>query len=159
MGREIEDKHLVLNDFWRTLVSKSTLISQTYLFGSRPITIRTRIEEGRPAILCIKLAERKDGTPEYEFQIPYWVARLCRKLSSQSLAKVRHRIPWEGLEIEVDEFLDDLAGLIVAEVEKPTFDYVYTKPAWFGRDVTQDKRYKNARLVKDGLPQEHLWVN
>jgi len=152
MAREIEEKYLITSDSWRPLVDETTTISQTYLIGTRTITIRTRIESNRPAVLCIKLAERADGTPEYEWPIPRWVARICSRLHSRSLSKHRHRIAWEGLTIEVDEFLGRLAGLIVAEVELPTYDHQYTKPDWFGSNVTTDTRYKNARLVKNGLP-------
>ena len=152
MAREIEDKYLVTSDAWRELVHESTRISQTYLLGTRRLTVRTRLEQSRPAILCIKLAARADGTPEYEWQIPTWCARLCQTWSSRTLSKVRHRITWDTLTIEVDEFDGELDGLIVAEIEKPSVGYPYDKPTWFGQDVTNDKRYKNSRLVKTGLP-------
>ena len=152
MAREIEDKYLITNHSWRPLVAETTTITQTYLVGTRPITIRTRIESDRPAILCVKLPERADGTPEYEWQIPQWLARICSRWNSRTLCKQRHRIPWAGLTIEVDEFLGTLTGLIVAEVELPAYDHQYTKPDWFGLNVTTDKRYKNARLIKSGRP-------
>jgi adenylate cyclase len=152
MAREIEDKYLVTNTSWREIVDESSRITQTYLLAKRQLTIRTRLEDGRPAILCIKLAEQSTGTPEYEWQIPKWLARLCSKLSSRTLQKVRHRIAWGDLTIEVDEFEGKLSGLIVAEVERPSVDHQYDLPTWFGLNVTPDERYKNARLIKTGLP-------
>ena len=49
---------------------------------------------------------------------------------------------------------DNLSGLIVAEIE---FDSVekaegFQPPKWFGKDITSDKRYKNAHLSQDGMP-------
>ncbi len=152
MAREIEDKFLVTNDFWRAIAHESSHITQTYLCMSRIITIRTRLETNRPAIFCVKLAERTDGTPEYEWRMPNWLARLCSKWQSRTLQKIRHRVAWDELVIEVDEFLGDLSGLVVAEVEVPSVGFNYTKPNWFGKDVTRDKRYKNVLLLRDGIP-------
>jgi len=152
MAREIEDKFLVTAETWRTLAHESTYIIQTYLLTSRIITVRSRIETNRPAIFCIKLAERKDGTPEYEWRMPSWLAKLCSQWPKRTLSKIRHRVQWGELTIEVDEFLEHLKGLVVAEVEVPSVAYSYTKPAWFGKDVTRDKRYKNVLLLRDGIP-------
>ncbi len=152
MAREIEDKYLVTNDSWRDIVQESTHITQTYLYTSRALTVRTRLETNRPAIFCIKLAERKDGTPEYEWRMPRWLASICSKWQSRTLRKIRNRVPWGTLVIEVDEFLGNLAGLVMAEVELPAVGFPYEAPIWFGREVTRDKRYKNVLLLQNGVP-------
>ena len=152
MALEIEDKYLIKCNKWRTLVTESTHISQTYMLGLKSVTIRTRIDDNRPAILCVKLADRKNGTPEYEWRIPTLLARLCSMRNSRTLEKIRHRVPWHDVVIEVDEFLGSLQGLVVAEVELPSRDHTYPKPDWFGQNVTADKRYKNAVLVRNGIP-------
>jgi len=59
-----------------------------------------------------------------------------------------------GLVAEVDIFAGALAGLRYVEVE---FDDVetaraFTPPDWFGREVTDDLRYKNSSLARLGLP-------
>ena len=71
------------------------------------------------------------------------------------IRKRRYVIPVaEGLQIELDVYADALTGLVTAEVE---FDSAaaaaaFSPPAWLGRDVTDDPRYKNKRLAVDGLP-------
>lgn len=153
MANEIEDKFLVTNNTWRDLVTESTHITQTYVFSRRWMTIRTRLETGRPAILCVKLKSTKEGTPEYEYRMPKFLARAATLWRTRTIKKIRHHIPWESLIFEVDEFQGRLAPLVMAEVEKPSVDFPYQKPTWFGRDVSHDPRFKNAMLVRHGLPE------
>ncbi|MGA2322024.1 MAG: CHAD domain-containing protein [Solirubrobacteraceae bacterium] len=82
--------------------------------------------------------------------------------------KVRHLIPTDdGLTIELDSYVEELDGLATAEVE---FDSearadAFEPPPWFGREVTDDPRYSNARLACDGAPPpprrapEPLWLH
>lgn len=50
---------------------------------------------------------------------------------------------------EVDEFLGDNAGLVVAEIEVPSEDTVFDIPDWVGEEVTGDKRYYNSHLCNN----------
>ena len=66
------------------------------------------------------------------------------------ISKRRYLIPYEGHTIELDVFLGELEGLIIAEVE---FDSVeeageFISPDWFGEDVTYDKNYHNSNLCR-----------
>jgi adenylate cyclase len=54
-----------------------------------------------------------------------------------------------GIEREVDEFLGENAGLIVAEVELTAIDQTIELPEWIGLEVTEDLRYYNANLVRN----------
>ena len=51
-------------------------------------------------------------------------------------------------------YTGDLEGLVVAEVEfdSETAAEAFAPPEWFGEDVTEDVRYKNQRLARDGAP-------
>ncbi|MBW3604900.1 MAG: hypothetical protein KY460_08320, partial [Actinobacteria bacterium] len=55
-----------------------------------------------------------------------------------------------GVEVEVDEFDGALSGLVIAEVEFESQDdsRAFQPPAWFGREVTDDDRYRNADLAQ-----------
>ncbi len=72
------------------------------------------------------------------------------------IEKTRTVVPLgDGLSAEVDIFLGELAGLQYVEVE---FDDEQTgrsfvPPSWFGREVTDDPRYKNSSLARYGLPE------
>jgi adenylate cyclase len=71
------------------------------------------------------------------------------------VAKTRHVIPSEGLEIELDSYADDLDGLLVAEIEFPDERKAaaFAVPDWLGEEVTGNKRYLNETLATKGLPQ------
>jgi adenylate cyclase len=84
--------------------------------------------------------------------------RLWPLTEGRRIEKVRHLIPAESpaLVIELDVYGGDLAGLVVAEIEfRSEADADgFTPPAWLGRDVTGDARFKNQRLALDGPPEE-----
>ena len=73
------------------------------------------------------------------------------------LEKTRTEVPLgDGLVAEVDVFLGELAGLRYVEVE---FDdepaaLAFDPPAWFGREVTNELRYRNSALARLGLPDD-----
>lgn len=64
--------------------------------------------------------------------------------------KIRYNIPYQNYTIELDLFLDELAPLMLAEVEFSTEDeaYAFTAPDWFGEDVTFSTKYHNSTLSK-----------
>ena len=62
-------------------------------------------------------------------------------------ATLRHLQPHGGLTWEVDEFLGDNAGLVVAEVELSHEDQPFARPPWLAEEVTDDPRYYNANLA------------
>ena len=68
---------------------------------------------------------------------------------------MRRRLEHDGLIWEVDEFLGDNQGLVVAEVELDREDRPFTKPAWVGEEVTHDPRYYNASLVANPFTKWH----
>ncbi len=72
------------------------------------------------------------------------LAQLCDR---PLITKIRHNIPYAGLTWEVDEFLGENQGLILAEVELTTSDQNVTLPPWIGVEVSEDPRYYNAYLV------------
>ncbi len=56
--------------------------------------------------------------------------------------------------IECDRYLEQLDGLITAEVEFETIELsdAFRPPDWFGREITEDPRYKNVNLASGGVP-------
>lgn len=56
---------------------------------------------------------------------------------------------FKGFTWEVDEFLGENAGLIVAEIELEKEDQIFERPDWLGQEVTGDPRYANASLVSN----------
>lgn len=76
---------------------------------------------------------------------------LRTKIDDYPIRKRRYLIPLEqGLKAELDIFEGALTGLYFAEVEFPDRRAAeeFRKPAWFGEDVSFDKRYKNNYLSR-----------
>lgn len=147
MKTEIERKFLVKDLSWKTVGGKR--YSQGYVNRSKESTVRVRIADDQ-AFLSVKGSKTGITRLEYEYEIPKKDAEellehLCEK---PFIEKVRYRIPCGDQVFEVDEFLDDNAGLIVAEIELESEDQEFSKPAWLGEEVTRDPRYYNANLVK-----------
>lgn len=75
---------------------------------------------------------------------------LKEKIDGNLIVKSRYVIPLEnGLKTELDIFKGCLAGLIIAEVEFSSEEAAgaFVPPAWFGEDVTFDKRYANKNMI------------
>jgi adenylate cyclase len=147
MGREIERKFLVRGDGWRP-GARTVFYRQGYLLAEAGRTIRVRVQ-GDQAFLTIKGRTETIARLEYEYPIPVadaheMLERLCRQ---PFVEKYRSTIEHAGMTWEVDEFLGENQGLIVAEVELESEDQVVERPEWVGEEVTHDPRYLNANLA------------
>ena len=148
MAKEIERKFLVKGDAWRAL-AKGTTYRQDYLNSAKERTVRVRTAEDK-AFLTIKGLTLGATRAEYEYAIPFdeGKAMLDALAEKPLIEKKRYKISAGDLTWEIDEFLGDNAGLIVAEVELKSEDQAFDRPAWLGDEVTGDTRYYNANLIK-----------
>jgi adenylate cyclase len=148
MGVEIERKFLVQGDGWRAQ-GEPVLLRQGYLSSHAECTVRVRIE-GERAVLTIKSKNVGAARGEWEYPVPLAdAAELLDRLCERPLIeKYRRRIPFGGFVWEVDEFLGENAGLVVAEIELLAEDARFDKPEWVGDEVTHDVRYLNSNLIK-----------
>ena len=73
---------------------------------------------------------------------------LKKKIDGRLISKKRYMIPYEKYMIELDVFENDLAPLVLAEVEFETEEEAntFTPPEWFGKDVTFSKADHNSVL-------------
>jgi len=148
MGVEIERKFLVRNLAWKSL-APGVLLRQGYLSSAPERIVRVRIE-GSAAVLTIKGRTTGMTRSEWEYPIPAADAQaflddLCER---PTIEKYRYRIPVAGMTWEVDEFLGENAGLVVAEIELESEQQAFAKPDWVGDEVTHDARYFNANLLR-----------
>lgn len=148
MGVEIERKFLLAGEDWRRL-GAPVLLRQGYLNADPARTVRVRIEGGQ-GVLTIKGKNEGATRGEWEYPIPVAdAAELLDRLCMRPLIeKYRRRIEHAGFVWEVDEFLGENAGLVVAEIELPAADTAFDKPAWIGREVTGEPRYYNSSLSR-----------
>ena len=146
MGKEIERKFLVTGTEYRNL-AQGVYYRQGYLNTDALHTVRVRTI-GNKGYFTIK--GKNDGISrlEYEYEIPVAEANeLLDKLCIRPLIeKTRYKIPFAGHVWEVDEFAGENEGLVVAEIELPTEDAPFDKPAWIGQEVSLDPRYYNSNL-------------
>lgn len=145
MPVEIERKFLTKDSSWKE-GSEGTLYRQGYLSREKGRTVRVRIA-GPKAWITIKGAAEGCSRPEFEYAIPAEdAAELFRLCDGPLVEKTRHRVPFEGLVWEVDEFHGENDGLVVAEVELQSPDQHVPLPSWIGTEVTGDRRYDNSSL-------------
>jgi adenylate cyclase len=149
MPLEIERKFLVEGDAWRALVRRRELYRQGYLAGSERCSVRVRIG-GEQAWLGLKGQVQGATRLEYEYPIPLREANeILDALCWQGrVEKWRHWVPHAGHEWEVDEFLGDNVGLVVAELELRQECEAFVRPEWLGAEVTEDVRYFNSSLAR-----------
>lgn len=142
---EIERKFRVAGEGWRT--ADGQRYCQGYLSRERGRTVRVRVV-GEQAWLTIKGETVGATRLEFEYSIPRADAdELLRLCAGPLVEKVRHKIELGGVTWEVDEFLGDNAGLVVAEVELQREDQEFPRPEWLGEEVTGDPRYFNSNLA------------
>jgi len=156
MGREIERKFLVTGEGWRT--GQRTLIRQGYLRLDEACTVRVRVkrrDEQEQAYITVKGKTEGATRAEYEYEIPADEAgELLEQFCQRPLIeKHRYVLEHAGMTWEVDKFLGENAGLVVAEVELTDADQTFTHPDWLGQEVTEDQRYYNAVLTQHPYSQ------
>jgi adenylate cyclase len=145
MGIEIERKFLVTGDAWRQALA--VRYAQGYLNRDKQRTVRVRIAQSR-AWLTIKGANSGATRAEFEYSIPVADAEQLLALCDGPLVrKLRRVVVHAGATWEIDEFLGDNAGLVVAEIELASEDEAFEPPPWLGAEVTHDARYFNSNLA------------
>jgi adenylate cyclase len=149
MGIEIERKFLVKKDKWEQVVKKEkSLFRQGYILSDPQKTIRVRLTDTE-AFLTIKGQTVGASRPEFEYKIPTEDARhMLDNFCISELSKIRYFIPHhDGYTWEVDEFLGENEGLIVAEIELSSEDELFLLPDWVDKEVTSEKKYTNSNLA------------
>ncbi len=148
MPQEIERKFLVDHERWQQSDKpQGQLYRQGYLQMDPTRTIRVRLTPEK-AFLTIKGLNDGATRAEYEYESPRDDAQeLLDKFSVAELSKLRYKVDFEGKTWEVDEFLGDNQGLIVAEIELNSEAETFALPDWVGREVTEDARYYNVNLT------------
>jgi len=145
---EIERKFLVVsNDFINETFTKKRIV-QAYLNSNPERTVRIRIKENK-GFLTIKGKGNSTGTTrmEWETEIPLQDAeKLLTICENNIIDKTRHEVMVGKHVYEVDVFVGDNMGLIIAEIELQSEDEAFEKPSWLGKEVTNDERFYNAYL-------------
>ena len=148
MPIEIERKFLLLDESWRFEADVGIMMRQGYLSNNSKSSIRVRIS-GEQANLNIKSSTPGTVRLEYEYPIPVaeaeeLLADLCHELL---IEKIRYHVKFSGFTWEIDVFSGVNSGLVVAEIELAEIDQDFPRPAWLGREVSDEIRYYNSHLA------------
>lgn len=85
--------------------------------------------------------------------------KIIKYRIGRTINKLRYRIPLDNeSDAELDYYLDDLSPLVTVEVEFKSLEDAnnFEVPNWFGKEITEDVRYKNDNLAvatKDELSE------
>ena len=123
-------------------------IEQGYLCTSPVVRIR---RDNKSFFLTYK---SKGLMVREEYNLPLTreaYVHLKQKIDGRLIVKKRYVIPLENnLALELDIFENDLAPLVIAEIEFPdeASARAYRAPAWLGEDVTLSPLYHNSTLSR-----------
>jgi len=150
MNLEIERKFLIINTNFKKESYQKKYIQQGFLNTDKNRVVRVRIIEEK-AYLTIKGVSDKSGTSRFEWEkeISLQEAKSLMNLCEKGvIEKYRYFHKLENHVFEIDEFLGDNDGLIIAEVELKNKNEVFIKPSYLGKEVTGDEKYYNSNLSK-----------
>ena len=148
--REYENKYLIKTLPTEIQKFPHEEILQGYLLAEKMEELRIRKKGDR----FIK-TQKKTYPSGYREEVEEYIDEkifneLWPKTAGKRIEKVRYRIPYKHLTIELDIFSGANQGLIMAEVEFPDEEEVknFSPPDWFATNVTADENYKNKNLAK-----------
>lgn len=126
---------------------KSEHILQGYLSTDKnnEIRVRQKGEEYFKTVKKIYESGYREEVEEYITKDEF--DKAWPKTKGKQVKKTRYYIPYQNQTIELDVY--DNNDLVTAEVEFSQESEVekFSPPSWFGADVTNDPKYKNANLA------------
>ena len=164
MGRELERRFLCATVPDGEPVSE-TLIRQAYWRLGDGWSFRLRrIGEDPQTENWIAVKGPRQGSERWEFEYPMTsldmadperadslnaVLNLYRAGSAHTVVKKRKGFVLDGRTWDVDEFLWDNEGLVIAEIEAHDERELFevAAPSWVQREVTLEARYNNENLA------------
>lgn len=111
--------------------------------------VRVRLGENRASI-ALKGPRVGPRRTEFEYEIPQsdaeaMLSGLCGK---RRVEKTRHKIVHAGFEWAVDVYEGRLSGVVVAEIELEEEEQAFEAPAWLGREITEEPRFRKRALLR-----------
>ena len=145
---EIERKFLLSSEDYRTEASSIITMTQGYLNSDPERSVRIRLTD-QSGFITVKGKSNESGLSRFEWEkeISKTDAEALLKLCEKTIiSKTRYEVAVGNHLFEVDEFLGDNKGLVMAEVELGSEDEKFSKPDWLGEEVTGDLKYYNSNL-------------
>lgn len=156
MSLEIERRFLIpeIPAGWLE-AAKAKPIRQGYLIIEEQRVLRVREKAGK-YIMTVKSGFGLTRHEQEQLIDEELFAMLWPLTEGRRNIKTRHTRDIDGLTFELDIFAEDLAPLVMLEVEFADEAQArqFVPPAYCGREVTEDERYNNASLALFGLPED-----
>ena len=154
---EIERKYLLSPEQAHMLEKYSSQeIEQSYISAYPVIRLRKIIGGAYGDGEYVLTAKGSGAIIREEFEIAIdgeQYDRLLSKIEGNVIKKTRYIIPLpDGHTAEADVYQGYLSGLMTVEVEFADEDDMnsFAPPEWFGRDVSEEREYKNVALAMWG---------
>jgi adenylate cyclase len=151
MSIEIERKFLVTSNDFKQEAYQKNYIKQGFLNSDKERVVRVRLKDDQ-GFLTIKGKSNKSGTSRFEWEKEISkedtenLFNLCEK---GIIEKYRYLVKIKNHVFEVDEFLGDNEGLLIAEIELSSEDEKFPKPNWLGKEVTGITKYYNSNISRN----------
>jgi adenylate cyclase len=151
---EIERKFLVAT-LPNLQVLEAVQVRQGYLTAVED-SVEVRLRQSGDA--CFVTLKSGSGVQRSEYEITIGRSQfgvLWPATDGRRIEKTRYQGRLgDQLVFELDVFSGDLAPLTFVEVEFTSVEAAsdFVPPGWFGKEVTDDKRFKNKALATSGLP-------
>jgi CYTH domain-containing protein len=149
--QEIERKFLVTSVAFKNEAHKRMRIVQGFLNTNPQRTVRVRIQ-GDQGYLTIKGKSNESGISRFEWEKQISMAEaeeLLHLCEPGIIEKTRFEVSVGQHTFEVDNFMNENEGLIIAEIELCSENEPFSKPEWIGKEVTGDVKYYNSNLSKN----------
>ncbi|MFY7670467.1 CYTH domain-containing protein [Tenacibaculum sp. MEBiC06402] len=150
MSIEIERKFLVNDESFKKEAYQRNYIKQGFLNSDKERVVRVRIKDEK-GFLTVKGKSNASGTSRFEWEKEITkveandLMNLCEK---GIIEKYRYLVKSGNHIFEVDDFLCENLGLVIAEVELSSENEDYIAPTWLGKEVTGKEEYYNSNLSK-----------
>src|SRR5210317_898527 len=149
MAKEIERKFLVRGDDYKKGITP-VFIRQGFISTDKDRVVRVRIYGDR-GFIALKGSGTGISRTEFEYEIPVEDAHELLKefCKGPIIEKFRYVVNYQGFTWEVDEFMRENSGLVIAEIELTHENEDFLKPPWVSDEVTGDARYYNVNLLSN----------
>jgi CYTH domain-containing protein len=154
MAKEIERKFLVKDMPSITKDNESYLVEQYYISTNPEIRLR-KTQNLNSNQVNYYMTQKSDGTKvrdeiETEVDESFYISNQ-EKMIGHMIRKTRTRIPLENkLTAELDVYHGIDLRVVEVEFKDESEANAFILPQWFGKEVTNDKRYKNKNLAIKG---------
>ena len=169
---EIEQKYLIdpaklpadLESYPKTEIKQGYIALE---LGGTEVRVRQKKTGDKEKFVMTAKSKGGESRQEVEFDLDQdTFENLWKMTAGRTVEKTRYKIPYtytptnaekpQEVTIELDDYAGKMAGKFSAEAEFTSQEAAdgFVPPEWFGKNVTEDKRYKNRNLAVEGWPEE-----